>query len=75
MVDIDGNEMHKKSVHPNMEVVCDARYFLEKMLADKKGLYTAQSRKWIAYCDEMKKRYPVFIPETEPRAGYVSTYR
>ena len=48
MVDIDGNEMHKKSVHPNMEVVCDARYFLEKMLEDKKGLYTAQSRKWIA---------------------------
>lgn len=75
MVDIDGNEMHKKSVHPNMEIVCDARYFLEKMLEDKKGLYTAQSRKWIAYCDEMKKRYPVFIPETEPRAGYVSTYR
>lgn len=75
MVDIDENEMHKKSVHPNMEVVCDARYFLEKMLADKERLYTAQSKKWIAYCDGMKKRYPVFIPETEPRAGYVSTYR
>lgn len=75
MVDIDETEMHKKSVHPDLEIPCDAKYFLEKMLADKEKLHTAQTDQWISYCKEMQKRYPIFIPEAEPREGYVSTYR
>ena len=75
MVDIDGNEMHKKSVHPDLEVVCDAKYFLLKMLEKKGELYTAQDKRWIPYCNAMRERYPIFIPEAEPREGYVSTYR
>ena len=75
MVDIDENEMHKKSVHPDLEVVCDAKYFLLKMLEKKDELYTAQDKRWITYCNDMRERYPVFIPEAEPREGYVSTYR
>lgn len=75
MVDIDEREMHKKSVHPYLEIPCDAKYFLTKMLAKKRELYTAQKDKWISYCDDMKERYPLFIPEAEPGEGYVSTYR
>lgn len=75
MVDIDENEMHKKSVHPDLGVVCDAKYFLRKMLGGKEGLYTAQDKQWIPYCNAMREGYPVFIPEAEPREGYVSTYR
>ncbi len=75
MVDIDENEMHKKSVHPDLEVVCDAKYFLLKMLEKKDELYTVQDKRWIAYCNDMRERYPVFIPEAKPREGYVSTYR
>lgn len=75
MVDIDENEMHKKNVHPDLEVVCDAKEFLLGMLGIKEELYTAQDGQWVAYCDAMRERYPVFIPEAEPREGYVSTYR
>lgn len=75
MVDIDEAEMHKKNVHPYLRIPCDAKYFLEKMLAEKEKLHTAQTGRWIAYCDDMKRRYPIFIPEAEPREGYVSTYR
>lgn len=75
MVDIDENEMHKKSVHPYLEVPCDAKYFLRKMLEKREELYTEQTERWICYCKDMKKKYPVFISEAEPREGYVSTYR
>ena len=75
MVDIDEKEMHKKSVRPYLEIPCDAGYFLRKMLENKEGLGTSQKEEWISYCDDMRKRYPVFIPEAEPREGYVSTYR
>lgn len=75
MVDIDEKELQKKSVHPYLGLPCDAGYFLRKLLERKEELYTSQKKAWISYCDEMKRRYPVFIPETEPRKGYVSTYR
>lgn len=75
MVEIDEREMHKKSVHPYLELPCDAGYFLRKMLERKEALYTSQKKEWISYCNEMRKRYPVMIPEAEPREGYVSTYR
>lgn len=75
MVDIDEKEMHKKSVHPYLEIPCDAKYFLEKILEKRDELYTAQTERWISYCKEMKKKHPVFIPEAEPREGYVSTYQ
>lgn len=75
MVDIDEKEMDKKSVHPDLRIPCDAKYFLMKMLEQRETLYTSQDERWISYCDDMKKRYPVFIPQTEPREGYISTYR
>jgi acetolactate synthase-1/2/3 large subunit len=75
MVDIDEKEMHKKSVHPDVGLPCDAGYFLRKMLEKKEELYTAQKEAWISYCNGMKERYPVVIPEAEPREGYVSAYR
>lgn len=75
MVDIDEKEMYKKSVHPDLRISCDAKYFLTKMLEHREALYTSQDERWIPYCDDMKKRYPVFIPEAESRQGYVNTYR
>ena len=35
MVDIDIHEMEKKSVHPQLKVVCDAKSFIEEMLLHK----------------------------------------
>ena len=75
MVDIDEKEMYKKSVNPYLRVPCDAKHFLTKMLERREALYTSQDKCWISYCNDMKKRYPVFIPEAESREGYVSTYR
>ena len=74
MVDIDEHEMNKKSVHPQLKVVCDAKSFLEKMLQRKAELKKQDRSRWIAHCDMLRKNYPVCIPEQEARDGYVSSY-
>ena len=74
MVDIDENEMNKKSVHPKIKVVCDANSFIEKLLARIDEIDLSAREKWIGHCNQLKAKYPVLIPEQEPREGYVSTY-
>lgn len=74
MVDIDINEMNKKSVHPQLKVVADAKSFILAMLERKGDIHIHDISEWIEHCDEMLKKYPVFIPEQEPREGYISTY-
>lgn len=74
MVDIDENEMNKKSVHPKIKVVCDAKSFIEKLLARIDEIDLSAREKWIGHCNQLREKYPVLIPEQEPREGYVSTY-
>lgn len=74
MVDIDENEMNKKSVHPQLKVVCDAKSFLEAMLARKDEIQKKDRTRWLAHCDSLKTKYPVFIPEQEAGEGFVSNY-
>lgn len=75
MVDVDVHEMEKKSVHPQVKVVCDAGEFLRGMLAYKAELTQEARPKWLAWCRRITEQYPVPIPEQACREGYVSTYR
>ncbi|MDY5577558.1 MAG: thiamine pyrophosphate-binding protein, partial [Lachnospiraceae bacterium] len=74
MVDIDENEMNKKSVHPQLKVACDAKSFIEAMLDRKDEICLSDRHEWIAHCNMLRDKYPVFIPEQEAREGYVSSY-
>lgn len=74
MVDVDVYEMEKKSVHPQVKVVCDAGEFLRGMLAYKAELTQEARPKWLAWCRKITEQYPVQIPEQACREGYVSTY-
>ena len=74
MVDIDANEMNKKSVHPQIKIQCDAKDFLEELLARKDEIDKKDRKEWIKHCTELKEKYPIQIPEQEPREGFVSTY-
>jgi len=74
MVDIDENEMNKKSVHPQLKVVCDAKSFLREALQRKAEWDNQKRTDWMDYCDKITKKYPVFIPEQAAREGYVSNY-
>lgn len=74
MVEIDAFEMDKKSIHPQVKICCDAKEFIEALLARKEELNVSKRTEWLSYCDRMKEKYPRFIPEQEAREGYVSTY-
>lgn len=74
MVEIDKYEMEKKSVHPCLKINADAKEFIKALLDKKDELNTSLRNNWINHCNELKKKYPIFIKEQEPRKGYVSTY-
>ncbi len=75
MVDIDENEMNKKSLHPQMKIKSDAGVFIDRLLDNKELFAQNDLSSWIDHCMEMKAKYPVEIPEQLPRSGFVSLYR
>ena len=75
MVDIDENEMNKKSLHPQMKIVSDAGLFIDALLSRKDRISGADLSSWLEHCNYMKEKYPVEIPEQDPREGYVSLYK
>ena len=75
MVDIDENEMNKKSLHPQLKIRSDAGFFIDRLLDNKEFFAQKDLSSWINHCKEMKAKYPVEIPEQLPRKGFVSLYR
>ena len=74
MVDIDVNEMNKKSVNPDLKVVADAGSFIDAILERKEEIKKNDISKWINHCDELLKKYPVFTDDIKTTEGLVSTY-
>ena len=74
MVDIDENEMNKKSVNPDLKVVADAGSFIEAILDRKDKISKKDISKWIKHCDELLKKYPVFTDDLTTAEDLVSTY-
>lgn len=74
MVDIDLNEMNKKSLHPYKKICCDVSSLIDKLIIRKEELIKNDRKAWISHCDELTKKYPVIIPEQKQREGFVSTY-
>lgn len=76
MVDIDENEMNKKSLHPDVKIVSSASVFVKKMVERLKevSLTEAVKNAWLQECKSLQERYPVRIPEQDAREGFVSNY-
>lgn len=74
MVDIDETEMNKKSVHPDLKVVCDVSSFIDKMLENIDKVTVFERNEWINRCKYLFENYPNRIPEQDSREGYASTY-
>lgn len=74
MVDIDENEMNKKSVKPDLKVVADAGLFINALLERKEEIRKNDISSWISHCDELLKKYPVFTDDIKLDNGLLSTY-
>ena len=75
MVDIDENEMNKKSLHPQMKIRSDAGAFIDALLDNSNKINRTDHKDWLDHCRDMKAKYPVEIPEQQPRDGFVSLYK
>ena len=75
MVDIDENEMNKKSLHPQMKIRSDAGAFINALLANSDKINRTDRKDWLDHCRDLKTKYPVEIPEQQPREGFVSLYK
>lgn len=72
MVDIDEAELNKPTFRPDVKIHADAGEFLRALHAALPAL--PEHADWIAYCNRVKAKYPVILPEHRNRTDYVSSY-
>ncbi len=72
MVDIDENELNKKTFIPDIKIKADVGEFIKVLLKNKLGKLDISN--WIDYCNKIKKSYPVVSDEQINRSDYVSSY-
>ena len=73
VVDIDKNEVNKKSIDFNLRINMDAKDFLKKLdkiITKKKK----QNPKWIQYCQKIRQKYPIVLDEFKKNNKYVNSY-
>jgi len=58
VVDVDENELMKKTYVPDLPIRCDAKVFLEALLDALGGDRLAPKRDWIDWCHARNARYP-----------------
>ena len=72
MIDVDEAELDKPTFRPDVKIHADAGEFLKALhvalpaLPEKSG--------WLDYCNRVKSKYPVILPEHRNRTDYVSSY-
>lgn len=59
VVDIDSEELKKQTIHINLPICSDAKYFLQKLKENIVGNITFKKREWNLKCEEWKRNYPV----------------
>ncbi|MFA5997314.1 MAG: thiamine pyrophosphate-binding protein [Candidatus Paceibacterota bacterium] len=72
VVDIDIEELKKKTVVPDLSINVDAKAFIKEM--DKQISLSADTKEWIECCQKWKGKYPVVLPEYKDEKDYVNSY-
>jgi acetolactate synthase I/II/III large subunit len=72
MVDIDDNELNKKTLDIDLKIQSDAYVFIDK-ICDAVSEFIKVDEDWLIYCDKVKSKYPVFT-EKYNCADYVNSY-
>lgn len=72
VVDIDAEELKKKTVIPDLAIKSDAKFFIEEF--NKQATPVAGSKDWLQRCLLWKERYPVVNPEYKNEKKFVNSY-
>ena len=73
MVDIDPYELKKNDLKLNLTVKSDAKLFLQKLFQKLKKYRS--SKKWLNYCSEIRKKYPILIDDMKKEKKYVNLFK
>jgi acetolactate synthase-1/2/3 large subunit len=73
MVDIDENELNKKTFIPDIKIKSDIKKFLLDLKNSIKGLKLSIND-WIDYCNRIKFKYPVLENNQKDRIDFVSSF-
>lgn len=74
MVDIDREELKKKTVHPHLPICTDAKLFIEELSRQTMGVTLPAHDEWLSYCQRIRKAYPPVLPEMRKQKKYVNSY-
>ncbi len=74
MIDIDEHEIDKLQMKFAVKLVADVKDVLETI--NKQTIHTDEQSlgEWLKYCNKMKEKYPVVIPEYYEDKDYVNAY-
>lgn len=74
MVDIDREELKKKTVHPDIPVCTGANLFIDELDRQTKGIKLPANPEWLGYCRRIRKTYPPVVPSMRRQKKYVNSY-
>ena len=58
-VDVDGCELNKPLVRPDLGIACDLKPFLSEMARQLKHVEAGDHSRWLSWCRERVRKYPV----------------
>lgn len=73
-VDIDPKELKKRTVKHDLTICCDAKVFIKELNEQLKYKSLPKYDKWLDYCKNLRKKYPVVIDEQRNQKKFVNSY-
>jgi acetolactate synthase I/II/III large subunit len=75
VVDVDGAELQKPTVRPDIAINYDAREFIQEMIRQlKQKSLKMNVAAWMQYCTRLNKKYPMVLPQYWKEKKYVNSY-
>ena len=74
MVDIDETEINKMKMPLEAKIVADVKAVLLELTKQEYNISLAEKEDWLKYCQTMKNKYPVVLPEYYQEQEYINTY-
>ncbi len=74
MVDIDETEINKMKMPLEVKFVADVKAVLLELTKQEYNIASAEREDWLKYCQAMKNKYPVVLPEYYQEQEYINTY-
>lgn len=74
VVDVDGEELKKPTIHVDMPVCADVKDVMQLLNEELGETKLSTDRFWLEKCDHWKKTYPVVLPKHYEQKGLVNVY-